>query len=51
MSAAAFTIFIRPVISQITIGNNKVSFFSLKDRKFLLSDYKVDKTASRLRYS
>jgi hypothetical protein len=50
MSITVFAIFIRPVASQITIGNNKISSFFPKDRKLSLSGYKVDKTVSRLRY-
>jgi hypothetical protein len=49
MFAVVFTIFIRPVISQTIIDNNKKFFPFSGGRKLFLSDYKVDKTASRLR--
>jgi hypothetical protein len=49
MSAAAPITFIRPVISQTTIGNNRISLFSPGGRKLSLNDYKIDKTVPRLR--
>jgi hypothetical protein len=49
MSAAVFAISIRFITDQITIGNNKVSPFSFRGRKFSLNNYRINKTAPRLR--
>jgi hypothetical protein len=50
MSAAVSITFIRPAAGQITIGGSGALSLPSGGRKLFLSGYKVDKTASRLRY-